>query len=67
MADRKVYCNACPCFAPPSYGDVICGITGWQLDHTGQYEYRQDYADCPLKRIELKDGFVYTPEVTNDC
>jgi hypothetical protein len=68
MEDRKVYCNNCPAFAPPTIPPTkfICGITGWELNRDGMYNFQQDYADCPLKRIELKDGTTYEPEIVGD-
>jgi hypothetical protein len=62
---KMIRCNNCFCFAPgaePSI-PIICGITGWLLDYDGNGEWTQDEADCPLKRMELKDGLVYEPEV----
>jgi hypothetical protein len=58
-----IRCNNCPCFAPPNDGAVICGITGWHLDRKNQYEFVAKEEDCPLKRLELKTGEVYEPEV----
>jgi hypothetical protein len=36
------------------------------LNRDGMYNFQQDYADCPLKRIELKDGTTYEPEIVGD-
>ena len=62
---KMVRCNNCPAFAPPTIPPtkIICGITGWELQYNGDGEWMQDEADCPLKRMELKDGLVYEPEV----
>lgn len=57
-----IYCNNCPCFATLRHY-VGCGITGYKLEPKEPYGYYQDEMDCPLKRLELKDGFVYEPEV----
>lgn len=66
MEDRKVYCNSCPCFAPPNNGPVMCGISGWDLYRHANGLWGQDEADCPLRRIELKDGTTYVPEIVGD-
>lgn len=59
-----IYCNNCPCFAPPNNEHIIrCGITGYILSGNDKHLYYQDEADCPLDHIKLKDGFVYEPEV----
>jgi hypothetical protein len=60
-----IRCNNCPCFAPPTIPPtkIICGITGWELTRVGMYDFQQDEANCPLKRLELKTGEVFEPEV----
>ncbi len=62
-----IRCNNCPCFAPPTIPPtkIICGITGYEVARVGVYDFQQDESDCPLKLMELKDGFIYEPEVIN--
>jgi hypothetical protein len=62
---KTVYCNNCPILVnvPPN---MVCGLTEYPLTQSDMFEWRQDEPDCPLKRLELKDGFVYVPEVVSD-
>lgn len=66
-----VKCDNCPClqlgFAEKEFFIEgtwwYCGVD--ESDIADGNVFRKDVRvkDCPLKRIELKDGFVYQPEV----
>lgn len=59
-----VKCDKCPCWHI-NYGECMCGLSGGFISYDDEPK-RMDEADCPLKRIELKDGTTYVPEIVGD-
>jgi hypothetical protein len=57
-----VKCDRCPCLFVID-GEVICSISNEFISFVDE---RKLGADCPLKRIELKDGTIFEPEVVDD-
>jgi hypothetical protein len=60
--EKYVCCNNCPASASENH-KFYCAINGSPLIERENFMIYQTEDDCPLKRLELKDGFVYTPEV----
>lgn len=65
-----VKCDGCWLFY--NYDEAGCNANGKikcrPLKDIGTYENAWVYFsnNCPLKRIELKDGTTYEPEIVND-
>ena len=53
-----IICDKCPLF----YDYTACSIGATPLMWDNDKFYSVENEDCPLKRIELKDGTVFVPE-----
>lgn len=71
---KIVRCGDCPCLQrgfTSFMGELenewwFCGISESDLADYQTPKSAVKYGNCPLKRIELKDGSVYGPEIVDD-